>query len=107
MPPPPSPRHDTALHTLLGQAVDAVSDADSWAPLARVGHIITTQHPDFDPRTYRHAKLANLVEATGRFDVDRRYPAEDKPAVVYIRRRTPSEADPVHSADQTGQEPDR
>jgi hypothetical protein len=84
----PSPQHDTALHTLLDQAVEAISDEDGWAPLARVGHIITTQRLDFDARTYGHAKLANLVEATARFDVDRRRPAEDKPAVVYIRRRT-------------------
>lgn len=103
VPPPPSPRLDTALHTLLGQAVDVISDADGWAPLAHVGHIITTQHPDFDPRT----KLANLIEATTRFDVDRRYPAEGKPAVVYIRRRTRSDPDTVHSTDETNQESDR
>ncbi|GAA1332521.1 NYN domain-containing protein [Saccharothrix algeriensis] len=105
-PAPPSPRRDTTLHTLLDQAVDAGSDADGWAPLAHVGHIITTQHPDFDPRTYRHAKLTNLVEATGRFDVDRRYPAEDKPAVVYIRRRPPSDPNADHDADETHREPD-
>ncbi|QFZ18545.1 NYN domain-containing protein [Saccharothrix syringae] len=86
----PSPQHDTTLHTLLNQAVDAISDEDGWAPLARVGHIITTQHPDFDPRTHGHTKLANLVEATTHFDVDRRQPDQTKPPVVYIRRRTPS-----------------
>lgn len=29
------------------------------------------------------------LEAMTRFDVDRRRPADDKPAVVYVRRRTP------------------
>jgi NYN domain/OST-HTH/LOTUS domain len=78
---------DTALVIRLRNAVDAASDDDGWAPLAVVGHLITTQHPDFDSRSFGYAKLTELVTATQLFDVDRRSPGDGKPGVVYVRDR--------------------
>jgi uncharacterized LabA/DUF88 family protein len=72
---------DSALVTLLRNAVEAASDDEGWAPLARLGNIIGKQRPDFDPRTYGYAKLSGLVTATTLFDTDRRQ------GQIYIRDR--------------------
>ncbi|MGH3265478.1 MAG: NYN domain-containing protein, partial [Trebonia sp.] len=55
---------DTKLVHQLRTAVEAASDDDGFAALANVGHIITKQQPDFDPRTYGMAKLSDLIAAT-------------------------------------------
>ncbi|MGC4851816.1 NYN domain-containing protein [Micromonospora sp. DT4] len=78
---------DTALVTLLCDAVEAASGDDGWAHLGAVGHILTKRRPDFDSRTFGYAKLTDLVTATALFEVDRRLPADGKPAVVYVRDR--------------------
>jgi hypothetical protein len=76
---------DTALTNQLGNAVEAASDDDGWAPLANVGHIITKQRPDFDSRTYGYPKLSDLMAATTSFELDRRSPGEGKAGVIYVR----------------------
>src|SRR5215813_7769276 len=83
---------DTALVSLLRNAVEAASDDDGWAPLASMGHIITNQRPDFDSRTYGYAKLSDLIEATTLFEMERRGAGDGKQAVIYIRekRRRPA-----------------
>ena len=84
-------KSDTRLVGQLRAAVEAASDDDGFAALANVGHIITKQQPDFDPRTYGFAKLSDLVTASDLFDVQRRSPAEGKPRIIYVRdkRYTP------------------
>jgi uncharacterized LabA/DUF88 family protein len=85
---------DTALVSLLRNAVEAASDDDGWAPLASVGHIITNQRPDFDSRTYGYAKLSDLIEATTLFELERRSPGDGKPGIIFARdkprRRSPA-----------------
>jgi uncharacterized LabA/DUF88 family protein len=83
---------DTALVSLLRNAVEAASDDGGWVPLASVGHIITTQHPDFDSRNYGYPKLSDLIAATTLFEVDRRSPGDGKPEILYARdkRRRPA-----------------
>ena len=82
---------DTALVTQLRNAVEAASDDDGWASLASVGHIITTQRPDFDSRNYGYAKLSDLMTATTLFELDRRSPGDGKPGIIYAhdKRRRP------------------
>jgi hypothetical protein len=91
---------DTALVTLLRNAVEASSDDDGWTTLANVGHIITEQRPDFDARSYGYAKLSDLMAATTLFDLDRRDLGEGKPAVVYARdkrrRDKPRKRSPIN-----------
>lgn len=83
---------DTALVSLLRNAVEASSDDDGWAPLSSVGNIVTKQRPDFDSRTYGYAKLSDLITATTLFETSRRSPGESKPAVIYVRdRRRPDQ----------------
>ncbi len=76
---------DSALVSLLRNAVEAGSDDDGWAPLAAVGNIITNQRPDFDSRSYGYPKLSDLIKATTLFDIERRSPGDGKQALMYAR----------------------
>lgn len=80
-------RADTALVNQFRGAVEAASGEDGWARLATVGHLITKQSSDFDPRTYGFAKLGLLIEATDLFETDRRHGEDGKPAAVWVRDR--------------------
>ncbi|KAL8377828.1 hypothetical protein RB595_008488 [Gaeumannomyces hyphopodioides] len=75
---------------LLGQlqaAIEAASDEEGWANLARVGDFMIKRHPDFDPRTFGYEKLKDLVIATTLFEIDRRSPGGGKATVVYAREK--------------------
>jgi hypothetical protein len=76
---------DTALAAQLRNAVEAASGDDGWAALAYVGQILTNRSPDFDSRTWGHAKLSDLVTATKLFDMENRGTGEGKPGVIFIR----------------------
>lgn len=84
-PPPMMDKVEPRLEMQLRMAIEATSDEEGWANLAKVGGLITKQHSDFDPRTYGYTKLGDLVFATGLFDINRRRPGEGKPMVVYAR----------------------
>jgi uncharacterized LabA/DUF88 family protein len=83
---------DTALVSLLHNAVEAASDDDGWAPLAAIGNIITNQRPDFDSRSYGYGKLSDLIKATSLFEIERHSPGDGKQALMYARekRRAPA-----------------
>jgi Fe-S-cluster formation regulator IscX/YfhJ len=55
----------------LRRVIDQMDSEDGWVHLGEVGKRVTNLAPDFDPRTYGHAKLSDLVLKTGSFDVDR------------------------------------
>ena len=44
-------------------------DGDGWVTVSGLGDRLRNAYPDFDQRTYGHAKLSDLLRATGRFDV--------------------------------------
>lgn len=71
-------------------AIEAASDEERWANLAKVGALITKQHSDFDSRTYGHIELSDLVIATDLFDINRRSPREGKPVAMYARDKRKS-----------------
>jgi uncharacterized LabA/DUF88 family protein len=78
---------DTALMSLLHNAVEGASDDDGWAPLSSVGNIITNQRPDFDSRSYGYGKLSDLIKATALFEIERRSPGDGKQALMYAREK--------------------
>jgi uncharacterized LabA/DUF88 family protein len=78
---------DTALVSLLRNAVEGASDDDGWAPLSSVGNIITNQRPDFDSRSYGYGKLSDLIKATALFEIERRSPGDGKQALMYVREK--------------------
>ena len=56
---------------LLTKVIAQMSDDDGWVGLRGVGQRLFNLAPDFDPRTYGSAKLADLVSKTGAFEVKR------------------------------------
>jgi uncharacterized LabA/DUF88 family protein len=56
---------------IIRKATAHLDDDDGWVPLSGVGSRILNIAPDFDPRSYGHAKLSALIEATGAFDLKR------------------------------------
>ena len=56
---------------LLRKALDQMEDDDGWVHLGGVGQQLNKLFPDFDPRTYGVAKLADLVKKSGAFEIDR------------------------------------
>lgn len=66
-------RAPSAAVPLLRRAVAQLDeDEDGWVSLGTVGQQLSKLAPDFDPRTFGHAKLITLVEKTGVFEVDRK-----------------------------------
>jgi len=61
----------SAAIPLLRKAVGQLSGEDGWADLGGVGHRLVDLSSDFDQRTYGHAKLIDLVQKTGAFEIDR------------------------------------
>lgn len=76
---------DPKLERQLRMAVEASSDEEGWANLAKVGALISKQLPDFDPRTYGYLKFSEVVIATNAFEIVKRTPAEGKAIVMYAR----------------------
>jgi hypothetical protein len=61
----------SAAVPMLRKAIALLDDEDSWVGLSAVGSQLGKLAPDFDARTYGHAKLGDLVEKTGAFEVER------------------------------------
>ena len=82
LPDAPAPGRDTpaeakslqppsAALPLLRKAIAQMDDEDGWVHLGGVGQQLNKLFPDFDPRTYGAARLADLAKKTGAFDIDR------------------------------------
>ena len=48
---------------LIRAAIDNIDQDDDWYELSQVGSAIQNAHPDFDTRSYGHAKLSALVRS--------------------------------------------
>lgn len=71
---------DTRLVSLLRKAVEAAADDEGWANLSAVGSHISKQ-ASFDSRNYGYAKLKDLYQAIGLFEIqtkDKRMSVRDK-----------------------------
>ena len=55
---------------LIAEVIEEAEGEDGWAPLDRVGTQLANLASDFDPRTYGHRKLSDLVRATKAFEID-------------------------------------
>jgi uncharacterized LabA/DUF88 family protein len=62
---------DKELIAQLREAIDAASDDTGWAHLGGVGSNIQKRAPDFDPRTYGHKRLSDLVAAVDILEFDK------------------------------------
>lgn len=64
-------RGDSKLMNLLRAGITANEDDDGWANLGAVGSSLQKRSPDFDSRNWGYAKLSELIEAVGLFDLER------------------------------------
>ncbi len=79
VPEPNRPATATSSLRPMSEAVELITkalaqledDAEGWFQLGTVGQRLTNLSPEFDTRTFGHSKLSDLVEATGRFDINR------------------------------------
>ncbi|HMQ95064.1 MAG TPA: NYN domain-containing protein [Amaricoccus sp.] len=60
-----------AVPLLEKATAELEEDAEGWYDLGTVGKLLMNLSSEFDTRTYGHAKLSSLVEATGRFEIGR------------------------------------
>jgi uncharacterized LabA/DUF88 family protein len=65
---PAKPKLTTASK-LLRKTVDQMESEDGWVNLSEVKKQISKLAPDFDQRSYGHAKLSDLVRATSNFEI--------------------------------------
>lgn len=79
---------DEPLSSTIIAALAASSDESGWATLAEVGSRVAKQIPEFDPRNYGFGRLSELVESTGRFELDRSGKASK--GVLIRLKQTPS-----------------
>jgi uncharacterized LabA/DUF88 family protein len=81
-------KSDTRLVNLLRKAVEAGADDEGWAGLGAVGQHISKQ-ASFDSRNYGYAKLKDLYQAIGLFDV------QTKDKGVYVRDKRSAQRAPA------------
>jgi uncharacterized LabA/DUF88 family protein len=84
-------KSDTRLVSLLRKAVEAAADDEGWAGLGAVGQHITKQ-ASFDSRNYGYAKLKDLYQAIGLFEM------QTKDKGVYVRDKRSAQRPPVAAA---------
>ncbi len=63
-------RQDSKLMNLIREAIAGTAGDDGWAKLSRVGTHISNQ-ASFDARNYGYARLSDLIEAIGLFEIRR------------------------------------
>jgi uncharacterized LabA/DUF88 family protein len=66
-----SKQSPSAAVPLLRKAIEQLEDEEGWVNLGGVGAQLVKLAPDFDPRTYGVAKLADLVKKSGAFEIER------------------------------------
>ena len=81
LPEAPAPDHErppgakplqppSAATPILRRVIAQMDDEDGWVSLGGVGQRLANLAPDFDPRTYGHVKLSDLVRKSGAFEVE-------------------------------------
>jgi uncharacterized LabA/DUF88 family protein len=88
-PPPDAPqatarKPPSAARELIRTAIAQLDDEDGWVALGGVGQRLAVLASDFDPRTYGQAKLRDLVDKSGGFEIRR-----NEGGRVYIRVKPP------------------
>ncbi|WP_439477170.1 NYN domain-containing protein [Brevundimonas sp.] len=58
-----------AARLIAAVIADMDEDGDGWVSVGGIGNRLRNAYPDFDQRSYGHAKLSDLIRATGRFEV--------------------------------------
>jgi len=83
----PALKPASAAVPLLRRAIAQIESEDGSVSLGMVGHQLAQLYSDFDPRTFGHAKLSDLVRHTGAFDLDRE---DGKPIRIRLKSARPA-----------------
>ena len=76
-----------ALKKLLTAAFELAVQDDGWATLATMGSFLRQLDPAFDPRTYGHSQLSQLVEAHPQIIEVKKIQSRNNTSVYYMRMR--------------------
>jgi uncharacterized LabA/DUF88 family protein len=76
-----------ALKKLLTAAFELAVQDDGWATLAAMGNFLRQLDPGFDPRTYGHKQLLQLVEAHPRLIEVKKVQSSGNTTVCYVRMK--------------------
>ncbi|MCI0708680.1 MAG: NYN domain-containing protein [Chloroflexi bacterium] len=81
------PTNLAPLERLFLTAFDSAVQDDGWAHLGTVGGFLRQLDPGFDPRTYGHKQLSQLVQAFPDFFEIQKRASKGGNEVIYIRLR--------------------
>ena len=76
-----------ALKKLLAAAFELAVQDDGWATLSSMGSFLRQLDPGFDPRTYGHKQLLQLVEAHPKIIEVKNAPSNSNMPVYYVRMK--------------------
>ncbi len=68
---PPRGKPEDAAPLLTQAIAEMEEDSEGWYHLGQVGQILNNLSPEFDARSYGFAKLSDLVNAIGTFEIRR------------------------------------
>ncbi len=78
------------LERLFRTAFDVAAQDDGWAPLSALGSSLRQLDPGFDPRSYGHKQLSQLVEASTGFIEVRKAKTDTSHVMISVRpKQTP------------------
>ena len=77
----------SALERLFRTAFDTAVQDDGWATLSSMGSFLRQLDPGFDPRTYGHKQLSQLVEAYPHIIEVKKVQPKGGPTVYYVRMK--------------------
>ena len=83
------------LEPMVLQALEATAREDGWVTLSALGSHLTRNHPSFDPRHYKEAKLGELLRKQAYLEVKEVTTADGGHVHLHVRRRVPSVAKPA------------
>jgi len=75
----------SAAVPILLRAIAQLETEDGWVGLGAFGKLLANFASDFDPRSYGHRKLSDLVKKTGAFDVK-----QEEGRGVWVRAKLPN-----------------
>ena len=67
----PAIERAASVEPMLRQVMDQIETDDGWVALGQFGQRLLNRFSDFDPRTYGHKKLSDLVRDSGLFDLEK------------------------------------
>lgn len=75
------------LRPMVLQALEATAREDGWATLSALGSQLTRNHPSFDPRNYKEAKLGELMRKQGYLEIKEITTGEGGHVNLHVRRK--------------------